>query len=64
MFCLFNLAYINPSIPSHECTSKFKFCINSYSNEMITDHKDVVSNCGNAVCLLDRKIVLLLEFKK
>lgn len=31
---------------------------------MITDHKDVVSNCGNAVSLLDRKIVLLLEFKK
>lgn len=44
MFCLFNLAYINPSILSHECASKFKFCTNSFSNEMITDHKDVVSN--------------------
>lgn len=64
MFWLFNLAYINPSILTHECASKFKFCTNSYSNEMITDHKDVVSNCGNAVSLLDRKIVLLLEFKK
>lgn len=38
--------------------------MNSFSNEVIIDHKDTVSHCEDGVCLLDRKIILLLELKK
>lgn len=37
--------------------------MNSFSNEVI-DHKDAVSYCEDGVCLLDRKIILLLELKR
>lgn len=38
--------------------------MNSFSNEVIIDHKDAVSHCGDGACLLDKKIVLLFELKK
>jgi len=57
------MAFLNPSILSQECAFKFKFAVNSFSNEVIIDHKDAVSHCGDGVCLLDRKIILLLELK-
>lgn len=62
--CLFDIAFLNPSILSQEYAFKFKFCMNSSSNEVIIDHKDAVSYCGDGVCLLDRKIILLLELKR
>lgn len=38
--------------------------MNSFSNEVIIDHKDAVSHCGDGACLLDRNIILLFELKK
>lgn len=62
--CSFNTAFLNPSIPTQEYAFKFKFCMNNSSNEVIIDHEDAVSHCGDGVCLIDRKIILLSELKK